>query len=135
MPSHGPPIANTKHLLNAYIEHRLDREKKIYQALPKSRQITKKGGEIEWITLADIVDSAYDDAPDMVKKGPYGGLAGHSLVTFNIFSKQGKAICSDTMPSSKSRWIAHQPYLDRFAHSLTRLKSAMSNTKSAMSLG
>ena len=130
LPSHGPPIANTKHLLRTYIEHRLNREKKVYQALPKSLPITQKGGEIKWITLADIVDSAYDDAPDMVKKGPYGGLAGQAALSHLIsLEKQGEAICSDTIPSSKSRWIAHQPYLDRFAHSLTRLKVMMSTLR------
>ena len=130
LPSHGPPIANARHLLTHYIEHRLRRENKIYEALPKSCQLSQGGGEISWMSLSEIVHKAYDDAPKIVKKGPYGGLAGQAALSHLMhLERQGKAICSEAKPNSTSRWVAHQPYLDRFAHSLTRLKVMMSTLR------
>ena len=128
LPSHGPPIANTNYLLTHYIQHRLEREAKIYQALPQAFELNQGAGELSWLSLAEVVAKAYSDAPAVVKKGRYGGLAGQAALSHLIYlEKQGKVLCSETKATTKSRWLAYHPYLDRFAHSLVRLK-AMMNT-------
>lgn len=66
-PSHGNVIGGAHQRLSFYIAHRLAREAKVIEAL-------KVGGD-----LKALVDHAYADAPEMLRAGPEGGVAGLSL--------------------------------------------------------
>ena len=130
LPSHGPPIAASKAVLTHYINHRRAREEKIRRSLPEASAINQGGGTVKWLTLAQVVERAYADAPLVVRKGVYGGLAGRSALSHLIhLQKQGYAISSDPQPTVKSRWIAHHESLDQVSKSAARLMSMMTTLR------
>ncbi len=68
LPSHGPVIGGARAKLTEYIEHRLDRERQVVEALAQGPA-----------DLATLTQRVYTDVPDAVKSGPDGGIAGRSL--------------------------------------------------------
>jgi ribonuclease/clavin/mitogillin len=70
MPSHGPAMGGAHHTLQRYIDHRLMREAKVRAALDDGP-----------LTVPEIVERAYADAPPIVRMGPGGGMAGLSVQT------------------------------------------------------
>ena len=70
MPSHGPAMGGTRHTLQRYIDHRLMREAKVRAALDDGP-----------LTVPQIVERAYADAPPIARMGPGGGMAGLSVQT------------------------------------------------------
>ena len=68
MPSHGPVIGGATDKLTEYIDHRLDRERQVVEALSAGAA-----------PIATLVDRVYTDVPAFLKAGPEGGLAGRSL--------------------------------------------------------
>lgn len=68
LPSHGPAIGGARHKLEAYIAHRLDRERQVLDALA-----------VGAADLRTLVDRVYTDVPAFAKAGPAGGMAGMSL--------------------------------------------------------
>lgn len=145
LPSHGAPIANPNYILESYIDHRIAREEKIYRSLtelpihqtrdPDQELVDTTDevscvGQIEWKTLRDIVDIAYYDAPESVKIGKYGGLAGRSALSHLIhLQSQRRVLCSEPTPRLKSRWIRYHDSLDTLALSTARLQQMMSTLR------
>lgn len=70
MPSHGPAMGGAHYTLQRYIDHRLMREAKVVAALDDGP-----------LTVPQIVERAYADAPPIARMGPGGGMAGLSVQT------------------------------------------------------
>ena len=130
LPSHGPPLAAPHIVLNHYITHRHKREKKIEDSLGIGTSISHGGGTISWLTLAEIVEKAYDDAPPIVKQGKYGGLAGQSALAHLLhLQAQKKVLSSDPQPTVKSRWIKKGEHLSSIGHAVERLQQMMTTLR------
>ena len=56
LPGHGPPIEDPAAKLDEYVEHRLDRERRLVAALDR-------GGR----TVDELLDAAWDDVPDHLR--------------------------------------------------------------------
>jgi glyoxylase-like metal-dependent hydrolase (beta-lactamase superfamily II) len=65
-PGHGPLITDPAAKLDAYVEHRLDRERRLLEALAE-------GGR----TVDELLDAAWDDAPDVLRPAAAVTLAAH----------------------------------------------------------
>lgn len=82
-PSHGPAIGAAAAKLTAYIDHRLDRERQVLDALASGPA-----------DLAALVDRVYTDVPPLMKAGKDGGLAGRSLrAHLDKLRADGRARC------------------------------------------
>lgn len=55
-PGHGPLVNDPRAKLTEYIDHRLDRERRLLEALDEGRR-----------TVDDILDAAWDDAPEHLR--------------------------------------------------------------------
>ncbi len=85
LPSHGPAIGGAHEKLTEYIEHRLDRERQVVEAL-------RVGGA----DIVTLVDRVYLDVHPMMKAGPGGGLAGRSLrAHLDTLRRDGRAQVDD----------------------------------------
>ena len=67
LPSHGPYVGCAERKLQAYVDHRLEREASLLRALAGTDQ------------LIGLVEAVYVDVPSALRAGPSGGLAGLSL--------------------------------------------------------
>jgi glyoxylase-like metal-dependent hydrolase (beta-lactamase superfamily II) len=65
-PGHGPAVFDVDRKLNEYIEHRLDRERRLLAAL-------ERGGR----TVSDLLDDAWSDAPPALRPAATATLAAH----------------------------------------------------------
>jgi glyoxylase-like metal-dependent hydrolase (beta-lactamase superfamily II) len=65
-PGHGPPIWTPRERLTEYIEHRLDRERRLVAALAEGRRSTE-----------DLLDSAWSDVPAALRPVAAVTLAAH----------------------------------------------------------
>jgi glyoxylase-like metal-dependent hydrolase (beta-lactamase superfamily II) len=65
-PGHGPPVDNPATKLEEYIEHRLDREKRLAQALAEGKR-----------TVQELLDQVWDDAPVALRGAATVTLAAH----------------------------------------------------------
>jgi MazG family protein len=88
LPSHGAPIGATTEYLSFYIQHRLNREKKILNALSFEKRRS----------LSRIVEEAYQNTPLVMRKGPNGGIAGLSALAHLLkLQKEGYATCENDL--------------------------------------
>jgi glyoxylase-like metal-dependent hydrolase (beta-lactamase superfamily II) len=65
-PGHGPPIWNPRERLSEYIEHRLDRERRLLAAIAKGRRTTE-----------ELLDDAWSDVPEQLRPLAAVTLAAH----------------------------------------------------------
>jgi glyoxylase-like metal-dependent hydrolase (beta-lactamase superfamily II) len=65
-PGHGPPIWEPRERLAEYIEHRLDRERRLLAALAQGRRSTE-----------EMLDAAWDDVPEILRPAAAVTLAAH----------------------------------------------------------
>jgi glyoxylase-like metal-dependent hydrolase (beta-lactamase superfamily II) len=65
-PGHGPPIWTPKQRLLEYIEHRLDRERRLLQALAQGRR-----------SAHELLDFAWDDVPPQLRLAAMVTLTAH----------------------------------------------------------
>ncbi len=65
-PGHGPPVQNVGAKLDAYIAHRLDRERRVVAALADGRR-----------TVDELLDAVWDDAPAALRPAAAVTLAAH----------------------------------------------------------
>ncbi len=65
-PGHGPPVADPSAKLDAYIAHRLDRERRLELALADGRR-----------TLDELLDEVWDDVPVALRPAAAVTLAAH----------------------------------------------------------
>jgi glyoxylase-like metal-dependent hydrolase (beta-lactamase superfamily II) len=65
-PGHGPPIADPEAKLTGYIEHRLDRERRLLAAL--------QGGAR---SVPEMLEAAWDDVPEILRPAATVTLAAH----------------------------------------------------------
>ncbi len=90
LPSHGAPIATANLYLQSYIDHRLNREQKVLNALSFEKRRS----------LSRIVDIAYHNTAPNLRKGPNGGIAGLSAFAHLLkLQKDGLVRCE------QEQWI------------------------------
>jgi glyoxylase-like metal-dependent hydrolase (beta-lactamase superfamily II) len=65
-PGHGPPVADPEAKLTEYIQHRLERERRLIAAL--------EGGKR---TVNELLDEVWDDAPEVLRPAAAVTLAAH----------------------------------------------------------
>ncbi len=65
-PGHGPPIWTPRERISQYIEHRLDRERRLLAALAEGRRGTE-----------DLLDAAWSDVPEQLRPVAAITLAAH----------------------------------------------------------
>ena len=65
-PGHGPVVEDPAAKLDAYVEHRLDRERRLLAALDAGRR-----------TVDELLDAAWDDAPEVLRPAAAVTLAAH----------------------------------------------------------
>ena len=65
-PGHGPPVQDVEAKLDAYIAHRLDRERRLLAALADGRR-----------TVGELLDAVWDDAPAALRPAAAVTLAAH----------------------------------------------------------
>lgn len=65
-PGHGPPVADVEGKLTAYIEHRLDRERRLITALGEGRR-----------GVQELLDEVWDDVPEALRPVAGVTLAAH----------------------------------------------------------
>lgn len=65
-PGHGPPVFAVQAKLEEYRSHRLDRERRLVEALGRGRR-----------TVADLLDDAWSDAPPALRPAAAATLAAH----------------------------------------------------------
>jgi glyoxylase-like metal-dependent hydrolase (beta-lactamase superfamily II) len=65
-PGHGPPVFDVRAKLDEYIEHRLDRERRLLAALARGRR-----------TVSELLDDAWSDAPPALRPAATATLAAH----------------------------------------------------------
>lgn len=65
-PGHGPPIWEPSERLTEYIDHRLDRERRLLAALARGVRSTE-----------DLLDAAWSDVPDVLRPAASVTLAAH----------------------------------------------------------
>lgn len=65
-PGHGPPIWNPRERLDQYIEHRLDRERRLVDALAQGRRSTD-----------ELLDAAWSDVPSALRPLAAVSLSAH----------------------------------------------------------
>lgn len=65
-PGHGPPIWDVRAKLDAYLEHRLDRERRLLAALERGLR-----------TEDELLDAAWDDAPPELRPFAAASLGAH----------------------------------------------------------
>ncbi len=65
-PGHGPIVRDPQSKLEQYIEHRLDRERRLLAALQSGRR-----------TVAELLDEVWDDAPAQLRPAAAVTLAAH----------------------------------------------------------
>jgi glyoxylase-like metal-dependent hydrolase (beta-lactamase superfamily II) len=65
-PGHGPPIQDPDRKLEEYIAHRLDRERRLLDALAAGHR-----------TVQELLDSAWSDAPAVLRAAATATLAAH----------------------------------------------------------
>ena len=65
-PGHGPLVLDAEAKLTEYIEHRLDRERRLVAALDSGKR-----------TVNELLDDVWDDAPEMLRPAAAVTLAAH----------------------------------------------------------
>jgi glyoxylase-like metal-dependent hydrolase (beta-lactamase superfamily II) len=65
-PGHGPPVWDPKGKLEEYLEHRLERERRLLDALREGRR-----------TVAELLDAAWSDVPEQLRGVAAVTLAAH----------------------------------------------------------
>jgi glyoxylase-like metal-dependent hydrolase (beta-lactamase superfamily II) len=65
-PGHGPLVTDPRAKLTEYIEHRLDRERRLVDALERGLR-----------TVDELLDDVWDDAPKAVRAGAMATLGAH----------------------------------------------------------
>jgi glyoxylase-like metal-dependent hydrolase (beta-lactamase superfamily II) len=65
-PGHGPVVDDPRAKLDGYVAHRLDRERRLVAAL-----------EAGALTIDELLDAAWDDAPDVLRPAATVTLAAH----------------------------------------------------------
>jgi glyoxylase-like metal-dependent hydrolase (beta-lactamase superfamily II) len=65
-PGHGPPVTNPQLKLQQYVSHRLDRERRLIEALAAGRR-----------TVQELLDAVWDDAPAVLRPAAAVTLAAH----------------------------------------------------------
>lgn len=65
-PGHGPPIWDAYERISQYIEHRLDRERRLLQALGEGRR-----------TTGELLDAAWSDVPERLRPAAAVTLRAH----------------------------------------------------------
>lgn len=65
-PGHGPPVFDVRSKLDEYRSHRLDRERRLLEALGRGRR-----------TVVDLLDDAWSDAPPALRPAAAATLAAH----------------------------------------------------------
>jgi glyoxylase-like metal-dependent hydrolase (beta-lactamase superfamily II) len=65
-PGHGPPVQDVEAKLDAYIAHRLDRERRLLAALADGRR-----------TVSELLEAVWDDAPAALRPAAAVTLAAH----------------------------------------------------------
>jgi glyoxylase-like metal-dependent hydrolase (beta-lactamase superfamily II) len=65
-PGHGPPLQDPEAKLQEYIEHRLDRERRLLTALREGRR-----------SVDDLLDFAWADVPPLLRPAAAVTLAAH----------------------------------------------------------
>jgi glyoxylase-like metal-dependent hydrolase (beta-lactamase superfamily II) len=65
-PGHGPPIWTPRERLTEYIEHRLDRERRLLAAIAEGRRSTE-----------ELLDAAWSDVPEQLRPLAAVTLAAH----------------------------------------------------------
>jgi glyoxylase-like metal-dependent hydrolase (beta-lactamase superfamily II) len=65
-PGHGPPVADPAAKLDEYVAHRLDRERRLLDALAEGRR-----------TAEELLDAAWSDAPEHLRPAAAVTLAAH----------------------------------------------------------
>jgi len=66
LPGHGPPVADPAAKLDGYVEHRLDRERRLVAALDEGRR-----------TVDELLDAAWDDVPAVLRHAAAVTLVAH----------------------------------------------------------
>jgi glyoxylase-like metal-dependent hydrolase (beta-lactamase superfamily II) len=66
LPGHGPPIEDPGAKLDAYVTHRLDRERRLVAAIGEGRR-----------SVDELLDAAWDDVPDVLRPVAAVTLAAH----------------------------------------------------------
>lgn len=66
LPGHGPPVTDPAAKLDEYVAHRLDRERRLVEALDAGRRTTD-----------ELLDAAWDDVPDVLRPAAAYTLASH----------------------------------------------------------
>lgn len=66
LPGHGPPVADPHAKLSEYVAHRLDRERRLVEALDAGAR-----------TIDEMLDGAWSDAPDALRPAAAVTLAAH----------------------------------------------------------
>jgi endoribonuclease LACTB2 len=118
LPSHGAPIANAKVVLTHYIDHRLERERLIFESLSSFP---------EWLTLSELVSRAYADAPSVATEGKYGGFAGLSTLAHLLkLRSDGRVFCDHHAPDRQHRWcLTRGPHLASGVERLDRVMTQL----------
>ena len=65
-PGHGPPVTDPAAKLDGYVSHRLDRERRLVEALAAGAR-----------TVDEMLDAAWSDAPDVLRLAAAVTLAAH----------------------------------------------------------
>jgi glyoxylase-like metal-dependent hydrolase (beta-lactamase superfamily II) len=65
-PGHGPLVWDTRAKLDEYIDHRLDREKRLIIALGEGRR-----------TVQELLDAVWSEVPDVLRAAATATLAAH----------------------------------------------------------
>jgi glyoxylase-like metal-dependent hydrolase (beta-lactamase superfamily II) len=65
-PGHGPPVTDPEAKLQEYIDHRLDRERRLLTALGEGRR-----------SVDELLDAAWDDVPPLLRPAARVTLAAH----------------------------------------------------------
>jgi glyoxylase-like metal-dependent hydrolase (beta-lactamase superfamily II) len=66
LPGHGPPVTRPTDTLEAYLAHRLDRERRLVAGLGAGAR-----------TIAEMLDAAWDDVPEQLRPAASVTLAAH----------------------------------------------------------
>jgi glyoxylase-like metal-dependent hydrolase (beta-lactamase superfamily II) len=66
LPGHGPPVTDPAAKLEEYVAHRLDRERRLLEALDRGRR-----------TVDELLDDAWSDAPPALRLPAAVTLAAH----------------------------------------------------------
>jgi glyoxylase-like metal-dependent hydrolase (beta-lactamase superfamily II) len=65
-PGHGPPVTDPRAKLDEYVAHRLERERRLVEALTAGRR-----------TVDELLDDVWDDAPVALRPAATVTLAAH----------------------------------------------------------